>query len=461
MRVSGYYNNRPMNQRKKYLIKFLLLVQILINSNTLFCQNDSTITLLSTSEIKQDIDSLIAGYKRYHPTFSDEQFEELYKIKDEINEAISSIELYRKVQPVVAKDLHTTIIFKDKIYPAIKTPLFPFRVIIHNDTLFVKNNLSSNNDVDKGDIILSINGVSSKDVITKLSSLVHAETYRRKIYSLNLNFHSFYRLGFGNQDTFSLNIMRDNKIKKVNVKGTGWNKFRTPNEKWFDYNQIEDEVAYLKIKSFRSTKKTDLSKFMDSAFNFIDSIDAKSLIIDARGGGGLTEYIDTLMGYLTSNPYIFTNKELIKVSSESVEYISGKKKIGKYMNQYFYIEYPPKEPIKQKYVFKGNLYVLIDVSSSSCHTLFPAVIKCNGLGILIGEEAAQPLHSNGGLTRFALPNSNLICFSALTSYKMPCAENNNESVKPDYLVKKTISERLDDVDAILNKALDVIKEKSL
>jgi hypothetical protein len=76
-------------------------------------------THFSASEIKQDIDSLIAGYKRYHPTFSNEQETKLNSLKNKINESISALELYRKVQPVVAKDLHTTIIYKDEIYPEI------------------------------------------------------------------------------------------------------------------------------------------------------------------------------------------------------------------------------------------------------------------------------------------------------------------------------------------------------
>ena len=125
--------------KNRITILSILLIHFL--SIKAFGEVDTT-TYFSALEIKQDIDSLIAGYKRYHPIFSNEQEKKLNSLKNKINEPLSAIELYRKVQPVIAKDLHTTIIYKDKIYPEIENPFFPFGVVVFNNSIYIKENLS-------------------------------------------------------------------------------------------------------------------------------------------------------------------------------------------------------------------------------------------------------------------------------------------------------------------------------
>lgn len=416
-------------------------------------------TYFSVSEIKRDIDSLIAGYKRYHPAFSNEQETKLNSLKNKINEPISALELYRKVQPVIAKDLHTTIIYKDKIYPDIENPFFPFRVVVFNDSIYIKENLSSNNEVSKGDIIESVNGISSEEIIDNLTQLIHAELINRKIYSLNKEFHIYYRLAYGNFDKFNIVTRKDNKLKNITVNGINWEKFKKDEKELFVFKQLEKDISYLKIPSFRNTENVKFSHYIDSVFLVLFSEGTNNLIIDGRGGGGLTDYIDTLIGYLTDKPYCYLSEEKIKVSPESRDYILSKEDLGEYSEDYFIINYQKKKPVKQKYLFQGNLYLLVDVRSASCHTLFPAIIKCNKLGYLVGEEAGQPLISNGGLTKFTLPNTRLICFSAVNTYRMPCAVNEFESVKPDFKVIKTVGALINDEDIILDSAIEIIRNK--
>jgi len=419
-----------------------------------------TLTYFSPLEIQQDIDSLIAGYKRYHPAFSNEQEKRLDSIKNKIKEPLSALELYRKLQPVVAKDLHTTIIYKDKIYPEIENPFFPFRIVIFNDSIYIKENLSLNNEVSKGDIIESINGIPSEEIIDNLTQLIHAEIRRRKIYSLSLEFHIYYRLAYGNFEKFDLNILKDNKLKKIIVPGANWSRFKNDKKESFVFKQLEKDISYLKISTFKNTENVKFSNYIDSVFSVLFDNGTKILIIDVRGGGGLNDYIDTLMGYLTDKPYLNLLEERIKVSPESRDYILSKKDLGEYSKDYFIINYQKKKPVEQKCLFRRNLYLLIDVRSASCHTLFPAIIKCNKLGKLIGEEAGQPLISNGGLTRFTLPNTKLICFSAMSTYRMPCAINEFESVKPDFKVIKTVDALINDKNVILNSAIRIIKNKN-
>jgi C-terminal processing protease CtpA/Prc len=305
-----------------------------------------------------------------------------------------------------------------------------------------------------------MNGISSKEIIDNLTQLIHAETMRRKIYSLNKEFHVYYRLAYGNFDRFNLTIRKDNKLKDITVNGINWSKFQNDKKELFVFKQLEKDISYLKIPSFKNTGNVKFSHYIDSVFSELDNNSTNNLIIDVRGGGGLTDYIDTLMGYLTDKPYCHLLEERIKVSSESRDYILSKKDLGEYSKDYFIIKYKKKKPVKQKCLFRGNLYLLIDVRSASCHTLFASIIKCNRLGYLIGEEAGQPLISNGGLANFTLPNTKLICVSAMSTYRMPCAINDFESVTPDFKVTKTVDALLNDKDVILNSAIEIIKNKN-
>jgi hypothetical protein len=441
----------------KITIFYILIINFL--SVKALAETDTT-AYFSVLKIKEDIDSLITGYKRYHPTFSNEQEKKLNSLKNKINEPRSALELFRKVQPIIAKDLHTTIIYRNKIYPEIENPFFPFRVTVFNDSISIKENLSSNNEISKGDFIKSINGVSSEEIIDDLTQLIHGEMINRKIYSLSSKFHVYYRLAYGNFDSLNLVIKKGNKSKNIKVPGANWSSFKNDKEDSFIFKQLEENISYLKIPSFRNTENINFSRYIDSVFSVLSNGNTKNLIMDVRGGGGLSDYIDTLMGYLTDKPYRLFLEERIKVSPESRDYILSKKDLGKYSKDYFTIKYPEKKPVKQKYIFRGDLYLLVDAKSASCHTLFSAIIKCNKLGKLIGEEAGQPLISNGGLTKFALPNTKLICFSAMSTYLMPCAKNEFESVKPDFKVIKTADDLINDKDVILDSAIKIIKNKN-
>ena len=97
--------------------------------------------------------------------------------------------------------------------------------------------------------------------------------------------------------------------------------------------------------------------------------------------------------------------------------------------------------------------------TSSAATYFVAAIKCNHIATLVGKEAGQPLISNGDVTRFRLPNTELACYSSMSTYYLPCAENRNESVKPDYEVIPNIEDLLHDTDKYLEYTLELIHKK--
>jgi len=113
----------------------------------LFGQKD-TAQLYEPSLIKEDIDTLISKMKDYHPTFLNYYLEnniqnKIDSIKKTINKPMSSLDLFRTMQPVISIDGHTTLNYNGEVYPKVDNPLLPFNIVIYNSMMYVKENLSS------------------------------------------------------------------------------------------------------------------------------------------------------------------------------------------------------------------------------------------------------------------------------------------------------------------------------
>jgi hypothetical protein len=185
------------------------------------------------------------------------------------------------------------------------------------------------------------------------------------------------------------------------------------------------------------------------------------LIIDKRSGGGFPSLVDSLLSYLTDKPYQQIKKKAVKISSANQDYINENKSSGIIKDGYLIIEYPPVIPVKRENMFKGKTYILQNKKTSSAATFFVAAIKCSHIATLVGKESAQPLIGNGDPTKFRLPNTKLTCYSAMSIYYLPCAENRKDSVKPDYEVILNIEDLLNDTDKCLEFVLELIKKKKL
>ena len=183
------------------------------------------------------------------------------------------------------------------------------------------------------------------------------------------------------------------------------------------------------------------------------------LIIDKRSGGGFADLADSLLSYLTDRPYHPIEKKAVKISFANEDYISENKSKGIIKDGYLILEYPMNQPVKRQNMFRGKTYVLVNHGSSSAATYFASAVKCNELGILVGEEAPQPLISNGDLIRFRLPNTKLMCYSSMSTYYFPCAENRDDSVIPDFEVKYSVEDLLNGQDRCLEYTLDLIDKE--
>lgn len=438
-------------------MKKLLILLVFTIPTILYGQKD-TARIFEPSLIKADIDSLISNLKNSHPTFMSYYIEnnlqnKIDSIKDSINKPLSSLDFFRIMQPLISIDGHTTLTYNGEVYPKIDNPYFPFKVIIYNGLLYVKENLSDDKSISKGAIIEKINGLPSSIIMKNLIRYLPGEKQSYKIKSLENQFHIFYRLVYGSFPEFNISINKS----ELKLKGTKWDTFQEPQKPKFELRFYDNDIAYIYKRSFKPPK--DFISFMDSAFKVIDQKQIKYLIIDNLTGGGMTDLADSLMTYLTDKPYCMFEKKMTKISPLTKDFISGKKSEGYLKGDYFIQEFPTHTTVRNNR-FTGTTYILTGPLSYSTGTCFPASAKCYHSAFIVGEETGQPLLSNGDLNRFILTNTQLTCFTSLSKIFMPC--NNNDSIKgvlPDYNVTPSLDDLLNDKDYTLEYALTLIREK--
>ena len=426
------------------------------NSTVLFGQKDTT-QLFEPALIKADIDTLISKLMDIHPTFLNHYKinnlqSKIDSIKNNINNPMSSLDFFRIMQPIVSIDGHTSLIYTGPLCPNEDTPLFPFKVIIFNNSLYIKENLTENKVLVKGSAIEKINGISAESIIRNLIKYIPGEKETYKAKKLEKDFHIYLALVYGSFSDFNITVNNS----ELRLKGARWDDFQELSKPKFELRFYDNDIAYIYNRMFMPPK--DFMHFMDSAFTVISEKQIDYLIIDNLRGDGLTDLADSLMSYFSDKPFAMFEKKMTKMSPLTKEYIEDKKTQGYIKEGYFIQEYQ-KHPSLRESRFSGSTYILTGPLSYSTGTCFSAAAKCYHNAFIVGEESGQPLLSNGDRNQFELPETKMFCITALSTIYMPC--NNNDQINgvfPDYEVTPTLDDLLNDKDYTLEYTLKLIRE---
>ncbi len=423
---------------------------------TIVCGQKDSPQLFEPMQIKADIDTLIYKLMDVHPTFSDHYKtnntqSKVDSIKNTINNPMSELDFFRLMQPIVAIDGHTTLRYNGPLCPNEENPLFPFEVVVFDNSLYIKENLSTNETLVKGSIIEKINGVSSHEIIRNLIRYIPGEKDSYKAKRLEKDFPLYMELVYGSFSDFEITVNNS----EYHLKGTNWAAFQKTSKPKFEL-RFYDDIAYINKRMYMPPK--DFMHFMDSAFTVISGKQINYVIIDNLGGSGLSDLADSLMSYFTNEPYCMIKKKLTKISPLTEEFIENKKTEGIIQDGYFIQEFP-EHGVDRENRFSGLTYILTGPLSYSTATCFSAAAKCYQNAFIVGEESGQPLLSNGDQNQFSLPETKMFCITALSKVYMPC-HNNDEvnGVFPDYPVTPTIDDLLMDKEYTLEYTLRLVRE---
>lgn len=446
-------------------------------------------------------------------------------LKQSLVEPLTTKEFYKKLAPVIAdvKCGHTRLILvtkklfqneKDSLEKLGK-PINQFAYKVLNNKLYVNSSNKKLTEVKKGDEILSINDVSSNEIISNITKNYGSDGYNQtfKTAVLNRAFANWYSSIYSSSDTLNFKFKKPDSIfnitltttkrvqkadslakaksvvkiskdsllaKKKIAKEKKENRYKGLDENkkpMLDLQFLDQDssIAYLKVKSF-SFPFADFSRFYKESFTAIKNKGAKNLIIDLRdNGGGSLAACRNLFSYLVDKDFVYLKQgtinnrfnphlhskgiknALMVPSFELANLIRLKKQDGKYNVQFKGIK--PLAPNPNH--FDGKIYVLINGYSFSASTLLSANLKQLERATFVGQETGGGFNGcvAGYIPIFDLPSSKLKLRMGIYPV-LPNAhtETIGRGIFPDHEIVNTVEDLITGKDKELEWVLSDLKK---
>lgn len=351
--------------------------------------------------------------------------------------------------------------------------LFPYRVRLYNDTLWIIENWKDSSSLYRGLIVQSINGVSTKDILQRILPVVPADHYRMKEASLSRLFPfllwSLY--GWENQYEIVLQEPYQQKILTIYPEGitmTGFFQRQFPKKKWALQLFKEQQLAIISCSSYNNY--AEAIRFIDSAFAIIQKEKIQHLAFDIRNnGGGNSSIGDHLLAYIAKQPYIDVYSKTLrngsmmsrfKENSGMYRMMQNFIKNGTRIGDNYTIHFQTKTldtTIKKENIFRGRFYLLTGpITYSSAH-MTALSVKSADLGTIIGEPTGERIDLTGENASFTLPNTQLYGYCSMAVYEGAVSDKKSKGVQPTIFIPFQPSALLSGKDPVVEKLMELIK----
>lgn len=377
------------------------------------------------------------------------------------------------------------------------TPSYlPFRFVEHDGRMIVTKSACSG--LQSGDEIVRIDGVSGRAVLARIFDAVPADGWTDDARKFALSTMSdldesevdhFLPAFFSFGESVRLEVRRDSEPTTRTMVALMMTRqarlaalAEPPAAKNLDEAVSLDirpgGIAVLRIDTFvayrKPIKPVDIYR---PHFERIAAERTQTLILDLRdNGGGSDSAANDLMRFLVDSPYKDTTKQWVRTYrfgdltdrletwDRSVLSMPDEafKNLG---NGYFEViepdvaapGLPPHTP-----TFAGRIIVLCGPANASGATLFMAELRARRQVVLLGEatggNAAGP--TAGVILFLPLPNTGIkVRIPAIRSVTGLANADERGGLTPDVLVRRSLEDTLSGRDIVLERALEVAKEK--
>lgn len=469
---------------------FLQVIPLLLFSTTLLGQSN----YIAQTKMTQDLEYLVKAidYSHVNPySFRSKKNIRHYidSVKQALPDSLTSVAFWRIVNKTLVyyNDAHTRTF--DRVYfkqfVANEGTLFPIEVAVKNKRLVITQLLKKVTALKVNQKIMRINGIHYRTIIQHLRRHASKELTFLDDQMISDNFSRYLWKAFGWSGSFKVEVETNLKTKQTSVvviEGVSALERQqrrklsvmVKSPQAFSSRQINDSIAYIKIKDFYTHGR---KYYRQKAAKVFTQLNQKSsnrhLIIDFRGhDGGDARYAEDFARYLATRPFRAMSQTQWKVTKAfkrrfAKMYIPGilrwcrplyvvnkhtrniwRTKNGKIATVY----HKTIQPLAARKRFRGKIYLLTDHFTFSAGSIFAAMFKDYKMGTIIGRPT-------GSLSSFfadpimwhRLPNSR-ITFQVSASYQIrPNGDKSLQTVQPDVFVAQK--------EDILQKALHLIKQK--
>ncbi len=433
---------------------------------------------LSKEQVIEDLTQLREGIERFNPTV--EQYNPRFQnradslISSVSKSSLSNYEAFDLISQLCAfsNEGHFSLgTWEDQVHQGIinnEVSYIPLVVKIANSKLYVWLDLSDEQVLKRGAEIISINGLSSSEILKKLYQSTPSDgrilTYSDR--TIENNFSWMYFLYVDKIPGFEIETMLGSGIAEKNtIQALTREKHFENYEKFYPERiekQKETEVDAFHSLSFSGTSATltlpsfdrrrvekydvDSKKLYKGIFTELKEKAIQNLIIDLRGNtGGLNEFADDIVPFIQKRP---SDSPLLKRT------ISWEERIRNY-----------RFPKASNVAFEGQIYALVNGRTYSAGSTLARYLKEYGDAVFIGEETGTRYEgfSAGSQEYVMLENTQIrigIPRYHITFDPSEKQTTSNRGLLPDFLIQPTIEELLEETDLHMKKAKKLISEKN-
>lgn len=478
-----------MNYRITFSIQFIFLF------TTAFSFGQDFLSLkISQKEAIEDFDYLKSAIEEGHSAlywFRDTtEVTHLFdSLRNEITEDISNANFHSLLKATLGTFScgHTTLSFPTTYLNLIDSinKFIPLKIKLIEDKVFVVKDYS-NQKIEAGSEILSINGIQIKTIVEKLKSKVPTDKNisSKQIRSLDFLFPYYLTLYYGIRNNFEVQYLsprsENRMIKNITALPKNEDLIRSGREIYKSDSPIEfrleqnQKIAYLTIKTFtpRNYKRVNIS-YADTLSKIFEEIkinNVENLILDLRSNlGGSMQYGETLFSFLIDQSTKYFRNAIIKKSVANGEYSYSKvpRLKERFESMYTLTEF------KDSYIlsnidsviptsnhYNGELFILANGLSFSSTACFIALCKDKNRGVIIGENpgGAYSGLSTSPNVNITLPNTSYNLFFKATLINLAVKETEVD-IKVDYKVSPTIEDVISKRDTEMLFTLKMISNK--
>ena len=358
------------------------------------------------------------------------------------NAIIASIGCSHTASSTMQNDYH-----EFSILPLEKS--FPLQVRWVNKQLVVVNPMNNYDKVKVKDEILSINGIKTANLISDIYDHIAAQANIQsyKTHHFNTHFAALIPYALGLPNTFEIVVKENSSLIKLHTAQKRATELFDPSVnrclKDLCLEILDGKIAVLTISSFNYyewNNYTDFKSFLDSSMQIINNQKIKNIIIDVRYNRGGSQYPSIyLLQHLMDEPFTYYLKSEFEGKTDKL-----------YGEEIIY-------PLENR--FKGKVYFLIDGNGNSTTGHFMSLVKTHHLGTIIGEELGSNHFCTAGQTLCRLKNTKLVISVANNTHISTAIKLPDEiGILPDFYVSQSIDDYLNQVDAVKNFTLKLIKK---
>ncbi len=453
--------------------------------------------------LQQDLILLNKALQKYHPSLyafcPKTEWEEAWQkslgsIRDSLNEADFA---YQIVGPLLARIRcgHTSVSLSNyfKKYQQVNPPAsFPLHMKFFGDTMMVSRNLNrTDTQIKKGTIILTINGMDSREIKDRMFANLPMEGYAESVNlaRLNNNFPFYHRMVMGVDSFYAIQFQDDQNLIKSSTIAAYKPGQKTKSSSESKVEKIRQKpglarkrelridtisrVGYMFLANFNQPLISH--HFIRKSFKTIKHHRIKHLIIDLRSNGGGVIDNEVFLARHLRNTRFRVADSAVAINRKfngfrkyfQNDWINGmimclftQKDENGLFHLSRYWEKRQFKPVHHRF-FDGQIYILTGGMTFSAASLFCKTMKGQDNVLLIGEETGGSGYANNGLLipDFRLPNSGVkIRMPLFRLVPDSTTANDGRGVIPDIVIKPSSASFKQGYDPAMTTTLSIIRK---